>query len=576
VVGVVPFFYTMLPCQRWKPVKNRKLVYATSCIVSVLYAVEHAAITLPHRLSEGHDISSANVFASTLNTTLGAVGCILWLHPPMWISLIIVAVAWAQLGVMGYYSNTFDSMGLAILAGLYMFVFAIMFIMFFERSSRLSFVHQLAATRYAEAATRHAEAATRHSEASRRSETKASRAIHHCAKRVMYDNIDWSDQIRDGIIPELTGKVSEEVVHMLDGIVNYIQTENREGYEKCRSAILLQQIAAGTYQRADEPIDLRTLVGESWGRHPQMKWTVTEAVPEFVLLPAGIFGIIMDNAAHNATTHGEKRGPLRITVDATEDGNGSMMLSIRLRNNPGNFHGRALAQQAEQGRNFVFRDLEHDASSMGSEQSTFLGRFEMCEAAAAMDAAIDLFFVGGEEPHTVFSLTTELRPCVEEPSSSADTDLPGLQPGSLLICADDNKIARTRFKGIINLTKPEDSMVVGESYEEAAGLFEIVLAEAAKRGDGKVVCIFDQHMEYAAGTILGTEITASLREAGFQGVIIIRSENVGPRSRKIYLEAGANGYLSKNGPAVGHADALMRVYSRTFGPGLCGLLNECS
>ncbi len=40
----------------------------------------------------------------------------------------------------------------------------------------------------------------------------------------------------------------------MDGIVTYIQTENREGYEKCRSAILLQQIAAGTYQRADDPV----------------------------------------------------------------------------------------------------------------------------------------------------------------------------------------------------------------------------------------------------------------------------------------------------------------------------------
>jgi len=144
-----------------------------------------------------------------------------------------------------------------------------------------------------------------------------------------------------------------------------------------------------------------------------MTWTATRAVPEWVMLPPGVIRIIMDNAVHNSTAHGEKRGPLSITVDAAPV-NGSMMLSIRLRNNPGKFHGRALAHQAEQGRNFLFRDLELDVSSIGSKQSTFLGRYEMCEAAAAMDASIDLFFVGGEEPHTVFSLTTELRPCVEE------------------------------------------------------------------------------------------------------------------------------------------------------------------
>ena len=98
---------------------------------------------------------------------------------------------------------------------------------------------------------------------------------------------------------------------------------------------------------------------------------------------------------------------------------------------------------------------------------------------------------------------------------------------------------------------------------------EIVLAEAAARGDEKVVCILDQNMEYAAGTILGTEITASLREAGFMGIIIIRSANDDPTSRKMYLDAGASGYLSKDGQAVVLAAALMKVYSRAFRMGLC-------
>ena len=502
--------------------------------MGVVFAVVLSALWTLVFNTLGNAESSSSI---TLRIVTGTVATISLLRPSLWLSLAACAVCSTQLGVTGYNSNTFDSIGLSILAGTYSCAVVVLFVMFFEKSSRLSFVHQLAVTRYAEAATRH-------SEASRRSEAAASRAINHCAKRVMYDNIDWSDQIRDGIIPELTGKVSEEVVDKLDGIVNYIQTENREGYEKCRSAILLQQIAAGTYQRADDPVNLRTLVGDTWGTHPSMAWTATRAVPEWVMLPPGVIRIIMDNAVHNSTTHGEKRGPLSITVDAAsaqdaaEDGNGSMMLSIHLRNNPGKFHGRALAHQAEQGRNFLFRDLELDVSSIGSKQSTFLGRYEMCEAAAAMDASIDLFFVGGEEPHTVFSLTTELRPCLEEPpSSSADADLDVLHPGSLLVCADDDKIARMKYRGIIKLTKPEDSIVLGESYEEAAGLVEIVLAEAAARGDEKVVCILDQNMEYAAGTILGTEITMSLREAGFKGIIVIRSANDDPTSRKMWEPA---------------------------------------
>jgi len=47
LLSVAPFFCTMLPLQRWKPVKHRTLVYATCCIASGLFVVEHAAIVSP-------------------------------------------------------------------------------------------------------------------------------------------------------------------------------------------------------------------------------------------------------------------------------------------------------------------------------------------------------------------------------------------------------------------------------------------------------------------------------------------------------------------------------------------------
>ena len=79
----------------------------------------------------------------------------------------------------------------------------------------------------------------------------------------------------------------------------------------------------------------------------------------------------------------------------------------------------------------------------------------------------------------------------------------------------------------------------------------------------------DQNMEYAAGTILGTEVTASLREAGFTGVIAIRSANDEPASRKMYSEAGASGYLGKDAKAAKLASGLLQIYSRVFEMGLC-------
>ena len=76
-------------------------------------------------------------------------------------------------------------------------------------------------------------------------------------------------------------------------------------------------------------------------------------------------------------------------------------------------------------------------------------------------------------------------------------------------------------------------------------------------------------MDYPAGSILGTEVTTSLREAGFKGVIAIRSANDEPASRKMYLDAGSSGYLSKTANPAKLVRDLMQIYSRIFEMGLC-------
>ena len=144
-----------------------------------------------------------------------------------------------------------------------------------------------------------------------------------------------------------------------------------------------------------------------------------------------------------------------------------------------------------------------------------------------------------------------------------------LQPGTLLVAADDDLIARRGYKGIIKRLSADESMVLGETYEEAADLVQTVMAEAVARGHRNVVCIFDQNMEYPAGSVLGTDIAAKLREAGFKGVIVIRSANDEPAMQKLYLKAGANGHLPKHGKIGDIVSALLRIYSRALRMGLC-------
>ena len=287
---------------------------------------------------------------------------------------------------------------------------------------------------------------------------------------------------------------------------------------------------------------------------------MSDTVSEWLMLPMFVLKIIMDNAMHNATTHGAERGPLVLTVDATAE---SKSLLICLRNNPGKFHDRALQLQSEQGQNFLFANSKQSYAEIGSKQSTFLGRHEMCEAAAVMEASIELLFVDGTDPHTTFTLTSPLVSAVAPATPNQEV----LPAEALLIAADDDLIARRGYKGLIKKLQAQDSMILGETYEEAANLVQTVMDQ--KRAHRNVICIFDQNMEYAAGAVLGTDVTRTLREKGFKGVIVIRSANDEPAMQKLYIQAGANGHLAKHGKVVDLVAKLMHIYSRALQMGMC-------
>ena len=104
-----------------------------------------------------------------------------------------------------------------------------------------------------------------------------------------------------------------------------------------------------------------------------------------------------------------------------------------------------------------------------------------------------------------------------------------LPEGTVLVCADDDNISRMMLKKTIRLeglnADQIKSIVLGETLDEAQGLVQTVMDITAQVGDRKVICIFDQFMEYETETVLGTNATAELRGLGFQGVVLIRSAN---------------------------------------------------
>ena len=95
----------------------------------------------------------------------------------------------------------------------------------------------------------------------------------------------------------------------------------------------------------------------------------------------------------------------------------------------------------------------------------------------------------------------------------------------------------------------EKSLILGETFDEVKDLAQTVMDLASKFGESKIVCIFDQNMDryvdQGQGFVLGTEVTAELRDMGFKAPIFICSANDDLQSMDLYRKAGASGTLSK-------------------------------
>ena len=373
----------------------------------------------------------------------------------------------------------------------------------------------------------------------------AFKAINHCAKRVMGNNISTIGDLQRNTVPRLTGCGDDEAVRALVESLDSILNDSEAGFEKCRDALVLKEISSGSYKPVLEPVDVATFCQTKWGRISNLEIIVDPAVPKWLLASSVLLKIILENAIHNAVQHGKKQGHIALSVSML----GASSLLITIENEAGRNHAAALEMQKRHGKAAIMsQQQEIDLSSIGSSSSTFLGMGEMGEAAGLMSAALSLEFhpqSGLVAPGTLFSLTVDSTPTSAPEIQDDEGEVPSLKEGCLLVCCDDDAAPRIGYKGLVKKLKPKQSMILGATYEEAASLVEAVLTAAKEVGDANVVCIFDQNMEYDQGVIRGSEVVADLRREGFTGVMLIRSANDDATSGLKYRKMGANGYLSK-------------------------------
>ena len=108
----------------------------------------------------------------------------------------------------------------------------------------------------------------------------------------------------------------------------------------------------------------------------------------------------------------------------------------------------------------------------------------------------------------------------------------------------------------------QKSLVVGKTYQEVKHLPQTILALSNCVALEKIVCILDQHMEYAEGTVLGTDIIKEVRSKGFEGLMFIRSANEDFEAVQFYKTAGATGHLTKGCDVRTLASTIKQQYHR--------------
>ena len=251
-------------------------------------------------------------------------------------------------------------------------------------------------------------------------------------------------------IPKLLATPDDvALVHQLAELLDCVEADCKEGFSKCRDVIALKQLYSGEYQPVHEPVSLRSFLTDTWGQIPKLTIVVDEPVPEWLSICIPLFLIVMQNAIHNAKSHGERDGQIYLNFKLIQVGQ-TRFIRIQLKNNPGNNHDAAVQIQSELGENMLSAQSKGSFALIGNAMSTFLGMGEIQTAATAMSATTSLVFhpdTQTEPACVVFALQMQLV-AASDPGGVDNKARLRLRPGTFMICADDDKIARMMYKSL--------------------------------------------------------------------------------------------------------------------------------
>ena len=334
------------------------------------------------------------------------------------------------------------------------------------------------------------------------------------------------------------------------GLLNASRTQAVSGFYMCRSMVLQTSIIRKEYQPAPDEFKMSELC-EDLGiiGLPQIQ---LEVCTDAIQADRQLLTCIMFNATQNAMSHGEADGTVVVTATLSED-----ELYVSVHNRPGVNHDTLLAalQSVEPcvscktgGRDLLNAERHAlESSGCGDEQSTFQGLNEMRVFASAFRPSADAH-VWVQSDGVLFELRVRVTigapTTAGSPQGSEDMPLPA---GLAFVCCDDDAMPRIFAESLFDRAAADldKSLILGETYEEVAGLVQQVLEMAERLGDERVLCIFDQNIEFDAGGFTGTDLVQELRARGFSGLLVIQSANDEADDERMYVDAGADGSIGK-------------------------------
>lgn len=265
---------------------------------------------------------------------------------------------------------------------------------------------------------------------------------------------------------------------------------------------------------------------------------------------------IFQNAIKNAVKHGKINGNIELILY-----NENNVLEIILINKPGKNNETILKLQEEKGLNFIFNnDISND--NVGTLDSTFKGLCDMKLLSNTINSEVSLVF---SDDKVVFKLIFPEKYYNQTVDSVSIDILPGVccDKDIYFLGIDDQNISRIFLFNLakkldinIDKVKLEPNDLKGNMYrdEEYLKIFgrtskEVILNNIVficKKWENKAsIVVLDQNIDFTSSIIYGTDITKILRNNGFNGVILIRSANDNDSDENIYIDAGADGVLSK-------------------------------